>query len=622
MTSKPRFSLAPAAIQATPKKQTTLIQPKTPMTPRNAGPEPFANPIPDTFNELKTSCAAFLEEFSSWVQLNKEEVMNSQKSFHEQCDSQKVKMKDLQQKLSELQSQETSVSKALAMEKQEENSKQKEISDLKKRQIDTEITRRNLESERLELTAKLKRKTDELNRLRKYREEESRKGLPEYEAYKKWLALEIIPIEENIIRFIWTHIDQTNVDLPFTIKLDISNSELYQVMECEPELPNMGELLEFLNQTRKFYTFLILVRQSFSKLEMEERIAVLVEHSLPFAKVSNISGSMLIVNEITAILDCLYSSNTTTNITSQFQTLKVPSVKFLVKFLNILTKLKDPSELDCETIDLCSNLIARFSQLSSGRKQVREFKFRNNITVKVQEMTMNTAGLGWQTWPSSILLSNLLCSGFVNVRQKSVLELGCGTSLAGLTASHPSTGAKCVWLTDYLDEIIENCHQAIELNKTSGISNDTVFAQKLDWFSINKSNESPTIENKRNLRPNLFDVIIAADVCYEKDLSMMLPKVFAKYLKFGNVVDIDCPKVYVVVQDRGEKFFEELEIFESGMSAEGFVCVGNWQISNEHGLSDIKTIAANGKETERLNQCLDASSCPPGVYRLYVYHQG
>lgn len=63
------------------------------------------------------------------------------------------------------------------------------------------------------------------------------------------------------ISFCFTHIDEMdwNAEYMFAIQM----SEVYQVVECQPEVPHLREMERELNVTRDFYRFLKLMRQAF-----------------------------------------------------------------------------------------------------------------------------------------------------------------------------------------------------------------------------------------------------------------------------------------------------------------------------------------------------------------------
>ena len=60
-----------------------------------------------------------------------------------------------------------------------------------------------------------------------------------------------------------------------------------------------------------------------------------------------------------------------------------------------------------------------------------------------------------QLFSPALVLSELIHFGRISVKDKSVLELGCGTGLVGLMAL--LNGAQQVYLTDYNDESILAC---------------------------------------------------------------------------------------------------------------------------------------------------------------------
>lgn len=82
-------------------------------------------------------------------------------------------------------------------------------------------------------------------------------------------------------------------------------------------------------------------------------------------------------------------------------------------------------------------------------------------------------------WPCATILAQYLCSNPDDVSGVSVLELGAGTGLPGLTAA--CLGAKRLWLTDRPEErVLNNLREAVRLNST-GLAADTVVVRGLSW---------------------------------------------------------------------------------------------------------------------------------------------
>lgn len=114
-----------------------------------------------------------------------------------------------------------------------------------------------------------------------------------------------------------------------------------------------------------------------------------------------------------------------------------------------------------------------------------------------------------ELWPSAIRLAELLLDTTIDVRGKEVLELGCGSGLAGIAAG--MAGAESVLMTDYLPDAIGFAANMWKLNLPSEPKTGL-----LDW-------RAPDITTK-------FEIILAADVAYEERNFLPLISTFHELL--------------------------------------------------------------------------------------------
>ncbi|KDO20798.1 hypothetical protein SPRG_13614 [Saprolegnia parasitica CBS 223.65] len=142
--------------------------------------------------------------------------------------------------------------------------------------------------------------------------------------------------------------------------------------------------------------------------------------------------------------------------------------------------------------------------------------------IALRELSFMEAGFGWQTWGASLVLAHAIATDEVDVRGRRVLEVGCGTGLVGIVAA--LKGASEVVLTDFLPEVLQNARFNAEAN---GVR-DVCCVAKLDW-------RSPVLEPDDAKR---FDMILAADCCYEIEHAKLLPPVFQKYLATTSTVHL------------------------------------------------------------------------------------
>lgn len=131
-----------------------------------------------------------------------------------------------------------------------------------------------------------------------------------------------------------------------------------------------------------------------------------------------------------------------------------------------------------------------------------------------------------------------------------MLELGCGTGLAGIYAAKQTQLVK-LYQTDYITTILLNTMKNIALNE---VGNAQVL--KLNWnhpeiVNVPMKNQ----DSKVNLEK--FERIIASDVCYEFDSCKVLAKTINFYLRTGG-------KCFIVLPKR-KLFDKEIKEFENQM---------------------------------------------------------
>ncbi|KAM9784947.1 methyltransferase-like protein 23 isoform X1 [Syngnathus typhle] len=122
---------------------------------------------------------------------------------------------------------------------------------------------------------------------------------------------------------------------------------------------------------------------------------------------------------------------------------------------------------------------------------------QESLSVSIPEVL--DAQYGMYVWPCAVVLAQYIWSRRVDVKDKTVLELGAGVSLPGVLASR--CGAK-VLLSDDANtpECLQNCRRSCEANGLHG-----VVTLPLTWGEV-----SPQLIKLPHL-----DLIVASDVFYE-----------------------------------------------------------------------------------------------------------
>lgn len=164
--------------------------------------------------------------------------------------------------------------------------------------------------------------------------------------------------------------------------------------------------------------------------------------------------------------------------------------------------------------------------------------------------TMLQVGTAYNAWTSSLMLGKYLwlcsssgtaCSELpvlpIPIASRSILELGCGVGVVGFTAA--KLGG-IVTMTDFNDDVLRNVVQSLHLNGlTCGVGG--VEVAKLDWGCEGDEVEGCTSKQRwyggedgagggdhgcagfSHLKPDIkFDIVLAADCCYEPDHPRLL----------------------------------------------------------------------------------------------------
>jgi methyltransferase-like protein 23 len=156
------------------------------------------------------------------------------------------------------------------------------------------------------------------------------------------------------------------------------------------------------------------------------------------------------------------------------------------------------------------------------------------------------APYGLLLWESAVALARSLHHRSTLVANKQVLELGAGVGLPGLVAR--SLGAE-VWQTDHLTDALEIARLNARVNDVGGIRH---FAA--DWT--------------RWTDDRLYDVILGADILYERGMQTSVVSIFRRNLAPGGFVLLADPgrqqsfDLLARLEDEGARFDLEIAYVE------------------------------------------------------------
>jgi SAM-dependent methyltransferase len=187
---------------------------------------------------------------------------------------------------------------------------------------------------------------------------------------------------------------------------------------------------------------------------------------------------------------------------------------------------------------------------------VKTYAIKNGrVEVSITETKLSN-GVGGKLWKAALLLAEQLEDDsekrggggggvedgtMIDVKDKTVLELGAGVGLVGFAAA--KLGAKEVVLSDFEAPLLEALRGSVERN---GCSEETTKVRWLDWradgatafsdevgASSKKTKTSPLKPPEHFLEledKDTYDVILGSDCLYESHHAALLPKVIKKRL--------------------------------------------------------------------------------------------
>ena len=171
--------------------------------------------------------------------------------------------------------------------------------------------------------------------------------------------------------------------------------------------------------------------------------------------------------------------------------------------------------------DLASIRLSERSGRNAMPSMTRRFQVTDDLTIDLHEPSMTEDNFGLKTWTSSLVLSRLLPTLQRFVPDKgSILELGAGTGLLGLSAAY-------LWKADVLlsdlPVVVPNLEHNLLLNRD--IIQDgggRVSVRALDWSD---KGDIPNVNSEQ------FKVILAADPIYSPDHPTIFVHTISKWLK-------------------------------------------------------------------------------------------
>ncbi|KAG0499034.1 hypothetical protein HPP92_003725 [Vanilla planifolia] len=197
---------------------------------------------------------------------------------------------------------------------------------------------------------------------------------------------------------------------------------------------------------------------------------------------------------------------------------------------------------------------------------------RRNVTSSVCKLTFqhrimsSVPNVGLQVWMAALVLSDyIIHRSFVSSDFDGVtaIELGAGTGLTGVVLARV---AKTIFLTDYGNEILENCAKNVDINiSLLGLNVNTILVRELNWkdswpphndlFQCSRYSWSTSEVGEAEGAT----VIIAADVIYSDKLTDSFFCVLEKLMSRGSR-----KVLYLALEKRYNFSLDDLDVVANG----------------------------------------------------------
>ncbi|KZV99982.1 hypothetical protein EXIGLDRAFT_723150 [Exidia glandulosa HHB12029] len=139
---------------------------------------------------------------------------------------------------------------------------------------------------------------------------------------------------------------------------------------------------------------------------------------------------------------------------------------------------------------------------------------RLTTTTLLEARTTVEAGTtGLRTWGACLALCQYFQGHAELIRDKRILELGCGTGLMGIVLSR--LGASHVVMTDCSSEVLEGCQENVRRGRNLE-RNDSVEFETLDWFDSLSASSRDDFASL--IRTWDVDIVVGSDIVYAPEI--------------------------------------------------------------------------------------------------------
>ncbi|XP_044037570.1 protein-lysine N-methyltransferase EEF2KMT isoform X3 [Siniperca chuatsi] len=197
-----------------------------------------------------------------------------------------------------------------------------------------------------------------------------------------------------------------------------------------------------------------------------------------------------------------------------------PSVRFRRLFLSELIRRQEAA--DCDPLDELYDALAEVVGAEETAECYKSYLLPSGDAVSLLEnvalISEGTTGL--VTWEAALYLAEWALAHRQTFAGRTVLELGSGVGLTGITICRSCSPDRYVF-SDCHPSVLQKLRNNIQLNSLAEQASPAVSVEDVDW----------TAATEERLKQIGADTVIAADVVYDPDVVGSLVKLLSKILR-------------------------------------------------------------------------------------------
>jgi len=208
---------------------------------------------------------ALLAAISSYTSRAIDEIMH-RKDEHEQLLKREAeKRKMVESEITECKVKEIELMKVLQKEQEERKDAEAIVSGLKRNLANAKEKSAAVDVEIQQYSSNIKSLQSEKSRDRNILENHARHLAPTLATLESSLKFRIEGVKPDLLLFRFTHIDPIDHSREFSFVLDVSQAT-YNVKTCNPDLSQLPELMQELNDSQNLFHFMHRVRHAFMQM--------------------------------------------------------------------------------------------------------------------------------------------------------------------------------------------------------------------------------------------------------------------------------------------------------------------------------------------------------------------